>query len=94
MDQMVLLVDFNRVRPDGRISALVPEHLRSELAWKFQPGMRLTVTDGEGTEMEATIDELPEGRPFVLLVPIPGTIRDSEYRFSADEVYAFLKQVG
>ena len=87
---MVLLVDFNRVRPDGRISALVPE----ELAWELRPGARLTVTDGEGTEMEATIDELPEGRPLVLLVPIPGTVRDSEYRFSADQVYGFLKQVG
>ena len=94
MDQMVLLVDFNRVRPDGRISALLPEHLRSEFGWEFRPGTRLTVTDGEGTEMEATIDELPEGRAYVLLVPIPGTVRDSERRFSADEVYAFLKQVG
>jgi hypothetical protein len=33
-------------------------------------------------------------RPFVILVPIPGTVRDSEYRFSADQVYDFLKRVG
>lgn len=94
MDQMVLLVDFNRVRPDGRISALVPEDWRQEFAWALRPGARLTVTDGEGTEMEATVDELPEGRPFVILVPIPGTVRDSEYRVPAGEVYDFLKRVG
>ncbi len=91
---MVLLVDFNRVRPDGRISALVPLDWRSEFTWVLQPGMRVTLTDGEGTQMEATIDELPEGRPYIFLNPIEGTVRDSEYRVTPDEVYGFLKQVG
>jgi hypothetical protein len=92
---MILLVDFNRIRPDGRIAALVPEAWRlGDLGWELHRGTTVTITDGEGTEMEATIDELPEGRPYVFLVPIPGTVRDSEYRLSADQVYDFLKQVG
>lgn len=95
MEHMVLLVDFNRVRPDGRISALIPELVRSEFASALRPGAVLTVTDGEGTEMDATIDELPDGKPYyVLLAPIPGTVRDSKYHLSPDEIYDYLKHVG
>jgi hypothetical protein len=42
----------------------------------------------------AELLETPGGRPFVILVPIPGTVRDSKYRVSADQVNDFLKQVG
>ena len=69
-----LIVDFNRVDKAGRVPAFIPAGHEAE----FYPGLRVEVTDGEGTQCAATVAEIGHTGRYVLLVPEPGSFRYDE----------------
>ena len=76
MDAMELLVDFNMEGEDGRIPALVAPPLLATLT----VGTRVIAADGEGTECDATVEEVDPARGLVMVVPVNGTTRPSHLR--------------
>jgi hypothetical protein len=62
---VTLTVDFNRVDERGRLTALVPLQLKTEV----HRGMSVKASDGEGTERQAIIEEIGDKGVYVFLVP-------------------------
>lgn len=71
MDPMRLTVDFNRVDKLGRVPALIPAGHEAELG----VGALVIADDGEGTQCQATVEDIGPGGRHVLLVPVPGTFK-------------------
>ena len=68
---MELIVDFNRVDKGGRFPALIPAgHERD-----FAPGVKVSLTDGEGTHVRGIVDEVGHSGRFVYVVRESGTPR-------------------